>query len=154
CGCRPGRRPHGAPVGSTTALPPDASGARPRQTAPPRGAARTPPRDSLPPGVPETLSHRATPIGVIDRQSILARRSRRAPMIMDAHSTPIQGSPALEPGLYFAEPPRAPDFARRYGERFARRVYTPEEWQAFHDRPPSLAARFAAKEAVIKALGS
>ena len=60
----------------------------------------------------------------------------------------------LETGVDIVEIQRVADIARRYGERFARRVYTPDEWQAFHDRPPSLAARFAAKEAVIKALGS
>jgi holo-[acyl-carrier protein] synthase len=60
----------------------------------------------------------------------------------------------LETGVDIVEIQRVADIARRYGERFARRVFTPDEWRAFHDRPSSLAARFAAKEAVIKALGS
>lgn len=44
----------------------------------------------------------------------------------------------------------------RYGERFGRRVYTEKEWSYCMSRPhpaQSLAGRFAAKEAVMKALG-
>lgn len=44
----------------------------------------------------------------------------------------------------------------RYGERFGRRVYTEKEWRYCMTRPnpaQSLAGRFAAKEAVMKALG-
>lgn len=46
---------------------------------------------------------------------------------------------------------------KRFGERFARRVLTPEELGDFHkDSKPAhfLARRFAAKEAVAKALGT
>ena len=39
------------------------------------------------------------------------------------------------------------------GERFLRRVYTEPELRLYHQKPSSLAARFAAKEAVIKAIG-
>jgi holo-[acyl-carrier protein] synthase len=46
------------------------------------------------------------------------------------------------------------ELARRFGDRFGQRVFGPDEWRTFHARPHSLAARFAAKEAVIKALGS
>ena len=42
----------------------------------------------------------------------------------------------------------------RYDGRFLRRVYTPEEVAFCRDRVPELAARFAAKEAVMKALGT
>jgi holo-[acyl-carrier protein] synthase len=45
---------------------------------------------------------------------------------------------------------------RRFGPRFASRVYTVREWDYCMSRPdpaPSLAARFAAKEAAMKALG-
>ncbi len=41
----------------------------------------------------------------------------------------------------------------RLGERFLRRVYTAGEIAACGGRAPSLAARFAAKEAAMKALG-
>src|SRR3954470_15370004 len=42
----------------------------------------------------------------------------------------------------------------RHPERFLRRVYTPEEVAFCRGRIPELAARFAAKEAVMKALGT
>ncbi len=42
----------------------------------------------------------------------------------------------------------------RFGERFLRRVYTEREIENYHDRIPSLATRFAAKEAVMKVLGT
>lgn len=40
-----------------------------------------------------------------------------------------------------------------WGERFLNRVYTDEELARYRRRVPSLASRFAAKEAVIKVLG-
>ena len=42
----------------------------------------------------------------------------------------------------------------RFGERFLRRVYTEREVAYCRGRAPQLAARFAAKEAVMKALGT
>ena len=42
----------------------------------------------------------------------------------------------------------------RHNGRFLRRVYTPEEVAFCRGRVPELAARFAAKEAVMKALGT
>jgi holo-[acyl-carrier protein] synthase len=60
----------------------------------------------------------------------------------------------LETGVDIVEIERVAELARRYGDRFGRRVFAADEWLAFRDRPHSLAARFAAKEAVIKALGS
>lgn len=42
----------------------------------------------------------------------------------------------------------------RYGERFLGRVFTPAERMSTHENPASLAARFAAKEATAKALGT
>jgi holo-[acyl-carrier protein] synthase len=42
----------------------------------------------------------------------------------------------------------------RHNERFLRRVYTPEEVAFCRGRVSELAARFAAKEAVMKALGT
>jgi holo-[acyl-carrier protein] synthase len=41
-----------------------------------------------------------------------------------------------------------------FGERFLRRVYTEKERERFRSRPSELAARFAAKEATSKALGT
>ena len=42
----------------------------------------------------------------------------------------------------------------RHPERFLRRVYTPAEAAYCRGRVPELAARFAAKEAISKALGT
>ncbi len=42
----------------------------------------------------------------------------------------------------------------RWGDRFLNRVFTPRERQECGARVESLAARFAAKEAVLKALGT
>jgi holo-[acyl-carrier protein] synthase len=41
----------------------------------------------------------------------------------------------------------------RHGDKFLRRVYTDMELKLYRKKLPSLAARFAAKEAVVKALG-
>jgi len=43
---------------------------------------------------------------------------------------------------------------QRHGERFLQRVYTPKEQAYCRGRVPELAVRFAAKEAVSKALGT
>ena len=40
----------------------------------------------------------------------------------------------------------------RWGEPFLRRVYTERELELYASKPSSLAARFAGKEAIIKAL--
>ena len=50
--------------------------------------------------------------------------------------------------------PRVRRVLERHDERFLRRVYTPEEVAYCRGRVPELAARFAAKEAVMKALGT
>jgi len=42
----------------------------------------------------------------------------------------------------------------RFGERFLHRIYTDREIALYRSRVPELAARFAAKEAVMKALGT
>lgn len=60
----------------------------------------------------------------------------------------------LETGVDIVEIRRIADLANRFGNRFGQRVYSADEWREWRDRPASLAARFAAKEATIKALGS
>jgi holo-[acyl-carrier protein] synthase len=60
-------------------------------------------------------------------------------------------------GIDIVEIPRFRKVIARTGERFLRRVFTPEEQRfclARQDPTPHLAARFAAKEAVFKALGT
>ncbi len=56
-------------------------------------------------------------------------------------------------GVDIVEISRIERAVTRFGERFLRRVYTPDEVRYSRARPSELAARFAAKEAVAKALG-
>jgi holo-[acyl-carrier protein] synthase len=60
----------------------------------------------------------------------------------------------LQVGVDIIEIARVEASLRRFGDRFRRRVFTPAELLETGERGPSLAARFAAKEAAIKALGS
>lgn len=57
-------------------------------------------------------------------------------------------------GVDIIEIPRIARVVDRYGERFLRRVYTEAEQTLYRGRVPELAARFAAKEAISKALGT
>ena len=57
-------------------------------------------------------------------------------------------------GIDVIEIARVNAVLRRHPERFLRRVFTPEEVAFCRGRVPELAARFAAKEAVMKALGT
>ena len=60
-------------------------------------------------------------------------------------------------GVDIAETARVQKLAAKYGERFARRILTDDELAEFERRrrPETfLASRFAAKEAVAKALGT
>ncbi len=60
-------------------------------------------------------------------------------------------------GLDAADIPRVGDMVRRFGDRFLRRVFTEAEigyCMRRHNPAPHLAARFAAKEAAMKALGT
>lgn len=57
-------------------------------------------------------------------------------------------------GIDLVEVPRIEVAVQRWGERFLRRVYTPAEIAYCAGRGSSLAARWAAKEAVSKALGT
>ena len=60
----------------------------------------------------------------------------------------------LATGVDLIEIERVQDSLKRYGERFAQRVFTPGELALCGENQTSLAARFAAKEAVAKALGT
>jgi holo-[acyl-carrier protein] synthase len=57
-------------------------------------------------------------------------------------------------GVDIVEIERVARLLARHGDRFRLRVYTDREWNDAGGRVESLAARFAAKEALIKALGS
>jgi holo-[acyl-carrier protein] synthase len=57
-------------------------------------------------------------------------------------------------GVDIIEIPRIEAALRKHGERFLKRVYTPLEAAFCRGRVSELAARFAAKEAVMKALGT
>jgi holo-[acyl-carrier protein] synthase len=60
----------------------------------------------------------------------------------------------LTTGVDIIEISRVRRVAERYGQRFLKRVYTPGEIDYCRGRAPNLAARFAAKEATMKALGT
>ncbi|MBN2046018.1 MAG: holo-ACP synthase [Anaerolineales bacterium] len=59
----------------------------------------------------------------------------------------------LATGVDLIEVARIGAAIERYGERFLRRIFTSRELTVTHGRVESLAARFAAKEAVAKTLG-
>ena len=65
-----------------------------------------------------------------------------------------QPSSTLSSGVDIIEISRVRQVLERYGRRFLERVYTPGEIAYCRGRPPNLAARFAAKEATMKALGT
>ncbi len=60
----------------------------------------------------------------------------------------------ISTGIDLIEIERIEETIARHGERFLARVFTVAERQSCNDKLESLAARFAAKEAVAKALGS
>ena len=57
-------------------------------------------------------------------------------------------------GVDIVEIHRIARVVERWGDRFLMRVYTPQEVSYCRGRTERLAARFAAKEAVMKALGT
>ncbi|MBX3047376.1 MAG: holo-ACP synthase [Anaerolineales bacterium] len=61
---------------------------------------------------------------------------------------------SLRTGVDMIEVHRLRAAIGRHGERFLRRIYTARELEQLNGNLPSLAARFAAKEAVAKALGT
>jgi len=60
----------------------------------------------------------------------------------------------LRTGIDLIEIERVRDLLERYGRRFLERVFTPQEIAEVGENVASLAGRFAAKEAVAKALGT
>jgi holo-[acyl-carrier protein] synthase len=59
----------------------------------------------------------------------------------------------LTTGVDLVDIARIERVLNRFGEKFLARVYTPQEIRYTRGRPAELAARFATKEAVAKALG-
>lgn len=59
----------------------------------------------------------------------------------------------LRTGVDLIEISRIAEAIERHGKRFLDRIFTELEQKECHDRIPSLAVRFAAKEAAAKALG-
>ena len=68
------------------------------------------------------------------------------------NSTEVSQVP-LAVGVDLVEIGRIARAIERWGDRFLQRVYTPAEVARCRGRVPELAVRFAAKEAVSKALG-
>lgn len=60
----------------------------------------------------------------------------------------------LVTGVDIVELHRIASVVERYGDRFLQRIYTQGELDFCRGRIPQLAGRFAAKEAVMKALGT
>ena len=60
----------------------------------------------------------------------------------------------LRTGIDLIEIERVHSMIERYGSRFLERVFTPQEITELRENTASLAGRFAAKEAVAKALGT
>ena len=60
----------------------------------------------------------------------------------------------LRTGVDLIEIDRVQEVVRRHGDRYLERIYTPAEIAQSHQNAQFLAGRFAAKEAVAKALGT
>jgi holo-[acyl-carrier protein] synthase len=60
----------------------------------------------------------------------------------------------LQTGIDLVDVRRIERILERFGQRFLDRIYTPMEQAICRGRAPELAARFAAKEAAMKALGT
>jgi holo-[acyl-carrier protein] synthase len=77
--------------------------------------------------------------------------------VSDAEYVPVWDADAAGPvevGIDVIEIERVREVLERHGERFLRRIYTERERERYQGRIQELAARFAAKEAVMKALGT
>ncbi|CAN5827458.1 holo-[acyl-carrier-protein] synthase [soil metagenome] len=60
----------------------------------------------------------------------------------------------VEIGIEVIEIERIGHVLNKFGDRFLERIYTPRERERYAGRVSELAARFAAKEATMKALGT
>ena len=92
-------------------------------------------------------------------REILACIAQRKGLIRPApsgtgHDSLLPADGGASTGVDIIEIPRIARVVERYGERFLHRVYTEAEQALYHGRIPELAARFAAKEAISKALGT
>lgn len=77
--------------------------------------------------------------------------------VSDAEYTPVWDAEAAGPvevGIDIIEIERIGRTLERFGDRFLTRVYSPRERERYGSRVQELAARFAAKEATMKALGT
>jgi holo-[acyl-carrier protein] synthase len=75
----------------------------------------------------------------------------------NASSVPDSNLMIIGTGIDIAEVPRVQRAIERFGDRFLRRIYTPGEiryCESKANRVERYAARFAAKEAAMKALGT
>lgn len=75
-------------------------------------------------------------------------------VVNSARMDPSPPTAVLHSGVDLIEIARVKDVLARHGQRFLDRIYTAREQDYCRDRLPELAARFAAKEAVMKALGT
>ena len=73
---------------------------------------------------------------------------------MSSEPVPSTPAPTHAVGIDMIEIDRVAKVLARHPRRFIERVYTPEEAAFCRGRVPELAGRFAAKEAVMKALGT
>jgi holo-[acyl-carrier protein] synthase len=76
---------------------------------------------------------------------------------LDVEYVPLWDADAagpIEVGIDVIEIERVRHVLERHGERFLKRVFTERERERYGRRPAELAARFAAKEATMKALGT
>jgi holo-[acyl-carrier protein] synthase len=77
--------------------------------------------------------------------------------VSDAEYVPIWDADAagrVEVGIDIIEIERVRAVLERHGERFLERIYTERERERYRGRVQELAARFAGKEATMKALGT
>ncbi|UCC86035.1 MAG: holo-ACP synthase [Anaerolineales bacterium] len=72
----------------------------------------------------------------------------------DDESLPGGERVVIAVGVDLVEISRIEAVLKRHGDRFLRRVYTDGELSYANERPSALAARWAAKEATAKALGT